>query len=345
MRRAGARVREDWAMPGKQPREPEVRELRAFCAAVDRGTLGRAAVDLQISQPALSKRLRALEAVAGAELLERSRSGVTPTAAGRRLYPEAKRLLDQVERIERLLELAPREREPVRLAVSHTIAEFYLPPELVAFGADGLRHPPVELTIANSSGVRAMVAAGGVEVGITAVGPVPGEAGDGLEELELLRDEVVVAVPADHPWYRRRRVPRKAFLSTSLVMRDPGAHDRRCAEAVLAEHGLAFAEPLVEVGSTAVAKREAIQRSAPVLISRLALDEGRDKLHPRPVEGLCFPRRFAIVCRSVASLPRRDRDLISFLRRRSHGEPGGTASPDGTASPGGTDHPAAGHGS
>lgn len=304
-------------MSERPAREPEVRDLRAFCAAVDRGTLGRAAVELRISQPALSKRLRGLEAAAGTQLLERSSSGVTPTAAGRRLYPEARRLLDQVEVIERLLAAAPQEREPIRLAVSHTIAEFYLPPELVAFHADGMRHPPVELTIANSNEVRRMVAAGGAAIGITAVGPVPNEPGDGLEELELLEDDVIVAVPADHPWYRRERVPRKAFLEASLVMRDPGAHDRRCAEAVLAERGLSFAEPLVEVGSTAVAKREAIQRSAPVLISRLSLDEARDKLYRRPVEGIAFPRSFAIVCRSVSALRRQDRDLVSFLRRRS----------------------------
>ncbi|MBM3667402.1 MAG: LysR family transcriptional regulator [Actinobacteria bacterium] len=119
-------------MNRKGVREPEIRELRALCAAVDRGTLGRASVGLQI-QPAgavqAPARARSVRRHAAAE---RSRSGVTPTEAGRRLYPEAQRLLDQVEAIERLLAAAPREREPIRLAVSHTIAEFYRPPELVA---------------------------------------------------------------------------------------------------------------------------------------------------------------------------------------------------------------------
>ncbi|MGZ8667766.1 MAG: LysR family transcriptional regulator, partial [Solirubrobacterales bacterium] len=84
-------------------RTPDIAELRAFCVAADLGTLGKAAVRLQISQPALSKRLRGLEAVAGTTLLERSSSGVTLTAAGRRLYPEARRLLDQAEIVEGLL--------------------------------------------------------------------------------------------------------------------------------------------------------------------------------------------------------------------------------------------------
>jgi DNA-binding transcriptional LysR family regulator len=297
-------------------RGPEIAELRAFCAAVALGTLGKAAVSLKISQPALSKRLRALEAAAGTKLLERSSRGVVPTAAGRRLYPEARRLLDQADVVERLLESAPREQAPIELAVSHTIAEFFLPPELVAYQADG-RRPAVQLTIANSSAVRRMVAEGRASIGVAATGPGDGQDGaDELEELELLDDEVVVAVPQDHAWYRRKEIPQELFLDTPMVMRDNDAHVRRAVEAELADRGLTLADPLLEAASTAVAKREALQRSAPVLLSALSLDEARDRLYRRPVAGLSFPRRFVIVCRSLASLPRQDRDFLDFIRRR-----------------------------
>lgn len=303
------------ARSGRRPiRSPELAELRAFCMAADLGTLGRAAVALQISQPALSKRLRTLEAVAGTDLLSRSPSGVTMTPAGRRLYPEARRLLEQAEVVEALLVDGSREAEPIRLAVSHTIAEFYLSPELVAYQAGGATHLPVELTIANSDAVRRMILDGHADTGITASGP--GDGGhDGLEELDLVADEVIVAVPQGHPWYSRKRIPLRSLLATSLVMRDPQAHDRRCAEAVLGERGAHLAPALVEVGSTAVAKREALERSAPVLLSALSLDEHRDSLYRRPIEGLRFERRFVIVCRSLASLPREQRDFIAFLRR------------------------------
>jgi DNA-binding transcriptional LysR family regulator len=297
-------------------RGPEIAELRAFCAAVDLGTLGKAAVSLKISQPALSKRLRALETAAGTRLLERSPRGVVPTAAGRRLYPEARRLLEQADVVEQLLESAPREQAPIELAVSHTIAEFFLPPELVAYQAEG-RRPPVQLTIANSSSVRMMVAEGRASIGIAAAGPEGGADGaDELEELELLGDEVVLAVPQDHAWYRRKQIPQDLFLSTPMVMRDEDAHVRRRVEAELAERGLSLAEPLLEAASTAVAKREALQRSAPVMLSALSLDEARDRLYRRPVAGLSFPRRFVVVCRSLASLARRDRDFVDFIRRR-----------------------------
>jgi DNA-binding transcriptional LysR family regulator len=300
----------------KSIRGPEIAELRAFCAAVDLGTLGKAAISLKISQPALSKRLRALEGAAGTKLVERSPRGVAPTAAGRRLYPEARRLLHQADVIEELLEAAPREKAPIELAVSHTIAEFFLPPELVAYQADG-RRPAVQLTIANSGSVRRMVAEGRAAVGIAASGPEGGgNGGDDLEELDLLEDEVVVAVPQDHAWYRRKEIPLKLFLSTPMVMRDEDAHVRRRVEAELADRGLTLAEPLIEAASTAVAKREALQRSSPVLLSALSLDEARDRLYRRPVTGLTFSRRFVVICRSLASLARQDRDFVDFIRRR-----------------------------
>src|SRR5262245_38585826 len=313
--------RQDLTTRGRRSiRGPEIAELRAFCAAVDLGTLGKAAVSLKISQPALSKRLRALEAAAGAKLLERSRRGVVPTAAGRRLYPEARRLLEQADVVERVLESAPRAQAPIELAVSHTIAEFFLPPELVAYQADG-RRPSVQLTIANSGAVRRMVAEGRASTGIAATGPEgEQEDDDHLEELDLLEDEVVLAVPQDHAWFRRKRVPQELFLSTPMVMRDQDAHVRRRVEAELAEHGLTLADPLIEAASTAVAKREALQRSAPVLLSSLSLDEARDRLYRRPIEGLRFPRRFVVVCRSLASLPRQDRDFVDFIRRRRENE-------------------------
>ncbi|HET9120743.1 MAG TPA: LysR family transcriptional regulator [Solirubrobacterales bacterium] len=308
--------RQDVTARGRRSiRGPEIAELRAFCAAVDLGTLGKAAVSLKISQPALSKRLRALEAAAGTKLLDRSSRGVVPTAAGRRLYPEARRLLEQADVVERVLESAPRAEAPIELAVSHTIAEFFLPPELVAYQADG-RRPSVQLTIANSGAVRRMVAEGRASIGIAAAGPPGEDEGDDLEELDLLEDEVVLAVPQDHAWYRRKRIPQELFLTTPIVLRDEEAHVRRRVEAELAEQGLSLADPLIEAATTAVAKREALRRSAPVLLSSLSLDEARDRLYRRPVEGLLFRRRFVVVCRSLASLARADRDFVDFIRRR-----------------------------
>lgn len=296
-------------------RSPDVAELRAFCLAADLGSLGRAAVALRVSQPALSKRLRALEAIAGTELLARSSTGVRLTAAGKRLYPEARKLLDQADAVADLLGRFGGGDGPLRLAVSHTIAEYHLAPELVAYQTGSGGDLAVELTVGNSQAVRRMVADGRADLGIAA-NRLPDDPDDRLEELELLDDEVVLAVPEGHPWYRLETVPRDDFLRTPLIVRDPGAHSRRLVDAVLASFRQHLAAPLLEVGSTAAAKREALELNAPILLSALALDETRDRLHRRPVEGLRFLRRFVLVCRSQADLRPSEREFVIFLRRR-----------------------------
>ena len=297
-------------------RSPDIAELRAFCVAADLGSIGRAAISLGISQPALSKRLRTLEAIAGVELLERSRAGVKLTEAGRNLYPEARRLLDQADVITDLLGRFEGGEHPLRVAMSHTIAEFLFAPELVAFQTrPGSRPFPIELTAGNSAAVRRMVAEGRADLGICAA-RLPDDPDDRLEELELVDDEIVVAVPQAHRWYQREVVPGDQFLATPLIVRDPAAHSRRLVDAVLASRRKHLAPPLREVGSTVAGKTEALELGAPILLSALALDEGRDRLYRRPVEGLRFPRRFLIVCRSQADLSPPARELVEFLRRR-----------------------------
>jgi DNA-binding transcriptional LysR family regulator len=299
----------------KPARSPDVAELRAFCLAANLGSFGRAAVALRTSQPAVSKRIRQLEAAAGAQLLERSSSGVALTEAGKRLYPDARRLLDQADAVADLLGRLGGGEEPLRVAVSHTVAEFHLSPELVAYQTGESRPRALELTAGNSQAVRRMVAEGRADVGV-AGNRLPDDPDDRLEELELLDDEVVLAVPEAHPWHRRETVPRDRFLSTPLIVRDPGAHSRRLVDAVLSSFREHLAAPLLEVGSTAAAKREAIELGAPILLSALALDEERDRLYRRRIEERRFPRRFLLLTRSRADLRPSERDFIDFLRRR-----------------------------
>jgi DNA-binding transcriptional LysR family regulator len=302
-------------MGPKPIRSPDIAELRAFCLAVSLGSIGRAAVALRTSQPAVSKRLRSLETVAGTELLQRSSSGVTLTAAGKRLYPEARLLLDRADAISDLLGDLGEGQETLRVTVSHTIAEYHLSAELVAYQTGNGRQRPLELTAGNSQMVRRAIVDGRAEIGI-AGNRLPDDLEDRLEEFELLEDEIVLAVPQSHPWHRRETVPRQVFLRTPLILRDPGAHGRRLVDAVLATSRDRLATPLLEVGSSAAAKREALELGSPILLSALALDEERDRLYRRSIEGLRFPRRFLILCRSLPDLRESERKLIEFLRRR-----------------------------
>ena len=277
----------------KLVRTPELAELRAFCAAVDLGSLGKAARLLGVSQPALSKRLRALEGLTGSQLLERSTRGVKPTEAGERLHGAACRLLAEAEAIEELMVGFDTEEAPVRLACSPTMAEFVLPSILVELESRHQRHLSVELSVANSSAARTMVLDGRAELGIVAAAP-PEVSPAGLVEAPFCEDEIVIGVPAGHPWAEEEEVDLDELVATPMIMRDPGASSRRVIRATLEPLGLSPAPPRAEIGSTAAALSAAVSEGAPVFVSSLAAPSRAD-LTVRRARGVRFERRFVLI--------------------------------------------------
>jgi DNA-binding transcriptional LysR family regulator len=72
----------------------EIRHLRYFLAVCEELHLGRAALRLGMTQPPLGRAIRALEAGLGVILFQRSSRGVMPTAAGKALAVEARKLVE-----------------------------------------------------------------------------------------------------------------------------------------------------------------------------------------------------------------------------------------------------------
>lgn len=269
-------------------RTPDLTELRAFEAAVRLRSIGAAAKELHLSQPAVSKRLRQLEAVVGFRLLERSPRGVTPTEAGQQWLYSVQRVIDELRDMERAaLQLRGRPR-PLRLAASAVAAESLLPSLLNAFH----RQPgnePVELIVCNSSLVRDLIASGRADVGIAASGP-----GEDPESPTLADDELVVAVPERHPWRALETVPLDALTTTPLILREPGSNQREVLNEQLAAIGRALVPPMLEVSSTAAALLASAEIGAPAIVSRLSLPPGSD-VEVRPVERAVLNRRFVVL--------------------------------------------------
>jgi DNA-binding transcriptional LysR family regulator len=285
----------------------DLTELRSLVAAADSGTLGRAALRLHISQPALTKRLKALEALVGTTLLVRSQRGVTLTPAGRRLYEHARPLLAQADGLDALIVELREVAAPVRLACSHSAAEAFVMAALA--GGDESRGN-VELVVANSMVVRQMAHDGRADLAVCAGRPGATPHPGLIEEL-VVADEIVCAVPKGHVWAQRGHVRLPEFLRTPMVVRDPSSNSRWTVEAVLRERGLRVEPFLAQAPTPSAALQEALGRNAPVLLSRMVLGE---YFVPIGVDGLRFPRRFEVVRRADLGATADVRVLAEHLR-------------------------------
>lgn len=288
-------------------RTPDLVELRSFVAAADLGSLGRAALRMHVSQPALSKRLQSLEAVAGVQLLERSPRGVRLTPAGRRLYEQARRVLHEADALDTLMEALAANRTPVLVAASHSAAAAFVADVLVGLAAD----PPFELVTANSSVVRQLVADRRAEVGIAPRRP-GATPNPGVREIELAPDEIVYAVPRAHPWARLPEVSITEFSSTPVVVRDIGSNARWTVQAVLRERGITHPPIRAEGLTPTSAMRQAAAHGAPLLLSHRVINwQGFKRVG---IRGLRFPRTWDAVLPAVGEPSASIQQLIDLLR-------------------------------
>lgn len=98
------------------PRHLNLRQIEAFKAVIDNGTISRAAQILNISQPAMSKLVAHLEFDTGLRLFDRVKGRLAPTDHGMRLYEEVGRIFAGVRQVESAVEAIRRE-EQGRLAI------------------------------------------------------------------------------------------------------------------------------------------------------------------------------------------------------------------------------------
>jgi LysR family glycine cleavage system transcriptional activator len=125
---------------------PSLTAIRAFESAAHHGSFTKAAQDLAVTQGAISRQIRALEAFLGVELFERLTRKVVLTEAGRQYQLVIARAFDEVEQATARLRGGAR-RRVLRISVLPTISSFWLMPRLAAFAQIA---PDVELRIINS---------------------------------------------------------------------------------------------------------------------------------------------------------------------------------------------------
>ncbi|QNE20601.1 LysR family transcriptional regulator [Kribbella qitaiheensis] len=168
----------------------ELRLLRAFVTVARCGNFGVAAVELGMSQPALTKQVQQLERQVRSTLFSRGRQGAQLTTVGELLLSDAVEILGRTEAFERRAARVALGVEGA-LAIGFGLSGIELAPRAVALFRS--RYPEVEVSLEDmSSAVQYdRLLTGALQLGFVRL-PVP----PGLDQLRLRKDRLALAVPA-----------------------------------------------------------------------------------------------------------------------------------------------------
>ncbi|GAB1330622.1 LysR family transcriptional regulator [Streptomyces sennicomposti] len=290
-------------------RVPDLGALELLLAVARLGSLGGAARELGITQPAASSRIRSMERQLGLALVDRSPRGSRLTDAGALVTDWARRVVEAAEAFDAGTQaLRDRRDSRLRVAASMTIAEYLLPGWLIALRG----HRPdtaVSLLAGNSATVAERLLAGEADLGFVEGVSAPA----GLDSVVIAHDRLIVVAAPAHPWARRRRPLDAAELAaTPLILREKGSGTRQVLDAALG----GLARPLIELSSTTAVKAAAVSGAGPAVLSELAVGDELTlrRLVTVPVEGVALRRALRAVWPAGHRPAGPARELLSLTR-------------------------------
>ena len=194
---------------------PTLRQLQYLKLLVDHGGFGKAAEAAHVTQPTLSAGIQELEKILGAPVVDRARSGLILTDVGEAALAKARVILNEADE---LVQAARSAGQPLtgrfRLGVIPTIAPFLLPAALPLLRT---RFPELRLYLREDLTQRLIAAlkSGQLDAALIAL---PFDM-TGLDSAHVAHDEILAALPANHPLARQDRT-RPSELEHALAACD-----------------------------------------------------------------------------------------------------------------------------
>jgi DNA-binding transcriptional LysR family regulator len=272
--------------------------LRVFHAVARRESYSRAAEDLRISQPAVSKHVLDLEEELETRLFHRLGRRIVLTEAGRLMADYAQRIFLLADEARRALEeLHGLERGALRLGASSTPGNYLLPKALAAFRT---RHPRLELSLDILASREVVERVIRQELDLGFVGAT--FAAD-LHVQPYVEDELVLVLRPGHPLATLRSILREALEKETFILRDVASGTRRVAEEELKARGITVRRVL-ELRSVEAIKQAVAEGLGVSFISRFAVAlEVRHKVLAIAADrSLRFPRPLVMISRKDARL-------------------------------------------
>ena len=208
----------------------DIQSIKAFITVSETGSFSRAAEALFLTQPAISKRIQALEHALGITLFDRIGKSVRLTEAGHALLPSCRRILDEIAESQRIISNLRQSTSGIlSLATSHHIGIHRLPPVLLEFSSS---YPDVELKLSFMDSEQAcrQIINGTIEVAIITL---PDEGNDRLELKPVWHDPLCIAVSRHHALASESSCTIKRLLKYSAILPSRGTYTRQLIDDAL----------------------------------------------------------------------------------------------------------------
>ena len=274
----------------------DIHRLEVFCKVVELKSFTKAAEAVFLSQPTVSEHLRSLEEMLEERLVDRLGREALPTQAGQILYKYAKKIIRlRLETMQAMASYRGEMAGHLCLGAS-TIPGAYILPQRI--GGFKKLHPAIQITlsIGNSRTVADGVLAGDTEFGV--VGARWSD--PALNWLEILDDELVLAVYPSHPFAKEKAVEPARLLNEPMIIRERDSGTRRVVTQLLEKHlDQSRLQIVAEMGSTEAVRQGVKAEVGIAILSRRAVAEDIDRgsLVAVPLSNLRLSRPFYLITR------------------------------------------------
>jgi DNA-binding transcriptional LysR family regulator len=265
--------------------------LAVFREVVRRGSLSAAAQALNFTQPAVSRQIAALEREADAQLLERTPRGIRLTEAGRALLGHAEAILDRMSAAHAHIEAVGRMAGGrLRIGAFQSATATIVPRAIAAFAR---AHPGVELSLIEAVTHEGLARLRAGDLDVAVVTHFPDLDGPDVETVDLVDDELLVALPAGHRLAHRPRLRLRDLRDETWIEAEMRGTQSNLLTTVAREQGF---EPRVRfVAEQWTSKQGLVAAGVGVtLIPGLAVATVRDDIVLRSL-GPHGPRRRVVV--------------------------------------------------
>ena len=213
----------------------DIASLQAFITVADTGSFSQASDRLYLTQPAISKRIAALESELNNRLFDRIGRQINLTEAGNALLPRARRILQEIEDSRRTLKnLSGKTAGELRIGTSHHIGLHRLPPILRAYTK---QFPDVELDIQFMDSEQACRAVehGELEMGIVTL---PLSKSEVLHSQRIWPDPLSIVVSKTHPLAQIKKLTINQLVEHKAILPAHGTFTREVIEQTFAKQQL-----------------------------------------------------------------------------------------------------------